>query len=168
MEPTLEPPDPNQIADQIKKPTIKSSIFRTYSDRLYPFLLTGLVISSFGLLLGTFIRLFTTVTTQPATNQPPINQPVNQPVTNPEVGITPNSSNPNPDVISLAKFEQIQNGMNIQQVQKLIGSEGKLLGSSNTGNTTGNVYWWQNPQGSNAMVEFRNNQVVSKSQAGLQ
>jgi hypothetical protein len=31
----------------------------------------------------------------------------------------------------------------------------------------GKVYSWKNPQGSNAIIEFKDGQVVAKAQAGL-
>jgi hypothetical protein len=139
-----------------KEPAIESGISKTYGSKFNPLLLIGLVIVSFGLLLGTFIKLISTVSNQPSslsTSSNPLPTQIDNPSTI--------------DVITLEKFNQIQNGMTNQQVQELIGSPGKLLGSSNANNVVGKVYWWQNPQGSNAIVEFRNDLVVSKSQAGL-
>jgi hypothetical protein len=124
------------------------------SDRSTPLLVVSLIIISLGLMLGTFVRLI--VGQSPSSNPSPslTSTPVNPPSDN--------------DIINLNKFNQIQNGMTLSQVQKLVGNAGKLLGSSTVANVVGKVYWWQNPQGSNALVEFRNDKVVSKSQAGLQ
>jgi hypothetical protein len=151
----MKPPSPDEPASP-KEPAVKSGISKTYSSKFNPLLLIGLVIVCFGLLLGTFIKLISTVNNQPSS-------PSTSPTPLPTQIDTPSTT----DVITLAKFNQIQNGMSIQQVQELIGSPGKLLGTSNTNNVVGKVYWWQNLQGSNAIVEFRNDLVVSKSQAGL-
>jgi hypothetical protein len=126
------------------------------SDRSSPLVVVSIIIVSLGLMVGTFVRLIV--------GQSPSSSP------SPALTSTPAtpSIDTNADLISLDKFNQVQNGMTITQVQRLIGHEGKLLGSSTVANVVGKVYWWQNPQGSNALVEFRNDKVVSKSQAGLQ
>jgi len=171
MEPTLDPFDrePDQLKpDQLKEskePEIKLGMSKTYDNSSYPFVVIGVVIVGFGLIVGTFIRLISVVN-QPQTNssgQLTPNLEANPPVNSPN---KPDTSSNN-DVITLAKFNQIQNGMTIEQIQKLIGSEGKLLASTNAGSSSGKVYWWQNQQGSNAIVEFKNDLVISKSQAGL-
>jgi hypothetical protein len=175
MEPTLDPFDdePNQLPNQLKdpkEPAIKLGMSKTYNNSSYPFVVIGVVIVGFGLIIGTFIRLISSVN-QPQTSpsgqlnpSPEVNPLENSPNNSPnKPEISPNNN----DVITLAKFNQIQNGMTIQQIQELIGSEGKLLASNNAGSTSGKVYWWQNQQGSNAIVEFKNDLVISKSQAGL-
>jgi hypothetical protein len=175
MEPSLDPVDqePNQsnLNQESKEPAIKLGISKTYSNNSYPFVVIGVVIIGFGFIVGTFIRLISMVNIQPSSQPNLSGQPTpspegNPPINSPNSPIKPEISSTN-DVITLAKFNQVQNGMAIQQVQELIGSEGKLLGSTNAGNISGKVYSWQNPQGSNAIVEFKNDQVVSKSQAGL-
>jgi len=169
MEPPLNPKD--RFLMQLKERSNKLSTPKIYGDRLYPFLLIGLVIVSFGLMLGAFVKLLSMATNQPNSNQsnPNLPTPTLSASPTPDIGlkIEPNTENPSSTIMTLAKFNQIQNGMTITQVQKLIGNEGKLLGSSSSGNITGKVFWWQNPEGSNALVEFKNDQVVSKSQAGL-
>jgi len=148
----LSPDDPANT----KEPAIESNISKTYGSSFNPLVLIGIVIVSFGLLLGTFIKLISTVNNQPS-SLPTSSNPLPTQIDNPSTT----------DIITLEKFNQIQNGMTDQQVQELIGSPSKLLGSSNTNNVVGKVYRWQNLQGSNAIVEFSNDLVVSKSQAGL-
>jgi hypothetical protein len=164
MEPPSDPVDndPNPSPDS-KEPVIKRGMSKTYTHSSYPFAVIGVVIIGFGFIVGTFIRLISVVNLQ---TQPSLSGQPNPPVNSTNSPIKPEISLSN-DLITLAKFNQIQNGMTIQQIQELIGSEGKLLGSTNAGNISGKVYSWQNPQGSNAIVEFKNDQVVSKSQAGL-
>lgn len=154
MEPPLKPPN----LDRAKEPLSKS--VKSYSDRTYPILIICVIIASFGLILGTFVRLISSVTQSTTANLAPTSPTSSAPSTKPD-------TNTDSEVITLAKFDRIQTGMTIQQVQELIGNAGKLLGSSNVGNITGKVYWWQNQQGSNAIVEFKGDRVTSKSQAGL-
>jgi hypothetical protein len=70
-------------------------------------------------------------------------------------------------VITLEKFNRIQKGMTIEQVEKVFGSPGKVIAENNSGSSIGQVYSWKNPQGSNAIIEFKDGQVVAKAQAGL-
>jgi ribosomal protein L23 len=70
-------------------------------------------------------------------------------------------------VITLEKFNRIQKGMSIEQVEKVFGVSGKVIAENNTSNSIGRVYSWKNLQGSNAIVEFKDGQVVAKAQAGL-
>ncbi len=70
-------------------------------------------------------------------------------------------------IITLEKFNRIQKGMTIEQVEKVFGTSGKVIAENNSSNSIGQVYSWKNPQGSNAIIEFKDGQVVAKAQAGL-
>jgi hypothetical protein len=70
-------------------------------------------------------------------------------------------------VITLEKFNRIQKGMTIEQVEKVFGASGKVIAENNSSNSIGQVYSWKNHQGSNAIIEFKDGQVVAKAQAGL-
>ena len=70
-------------------------------------------------------------------------------------------------VITLEKFNRIRKGMTIEQVEKVFGASGKVIAENNSSNSIGQVYSWKNPQGSNAIIEFKDGQVVAKAQAGL-
>jgi hypothetical protein len=70
-------------------------------------------------------------------------------------------------VVTLEKFNLIQKGMTIEQVEKVLGASGKIIAETNTVDTVGRVYSWKNPEGSNAIVEFKDGLVVAKAQAGL-
>ncbi len=70
-------------------------------------------------------------------------------------------------VITLEKFNRIQKGMTIEQVERVLGASGKMIAENNSSDSVGKVYSWKNPQGSNAIVEFKDGQVVEKAQAGL-
>jgi hypothetical protein len=42
-----------------------------------------------------------------------------------------------------------------------------VIAENTSNNAIGQVYSWKNPQGSNAIIEFKDGQVVAKAQAGL-
>lgn len=69
--------------------------------------------------------------------------------------------------ITLEKFNRVQKGMTVEQVEKIFGVSGKVIAENTTNDSVGRVYSWKNPQGSNAIVEFKDGQVVAKAQAGL-
>ncbi len=79
-----------------------------------------------------------------------------------------------PKKITMEKFNKIQDGMSYQQVSEIVGDPGKL-GASTTmpavpgvmGAIESKIYMWQNPDGSNMNVQFQNNKVIGKAQAGL-
>ena len=70
--------------------------------------------------------------------------------------------------VSLAKYDTIQTGMSLQQVQSIAGSSGAQASNLDEGGTTNWVYDWQNSDGSNMNVQFQNGAVIGKAQAGLQ
>lgn len=81
--------------------------------------------------------------------------------------IAPTLSVQEPEVVNLEKFNRIQKGMTIEQVEKILGKSGQVIAENNSNNSIGQVYSWKNPQGSNAIIEFKDGQVVAKAQAGL-
>jgi hypothetical protein len=88
----------------------------------------------------------------------------------PNVSEVPISSSPLPSssqTVTLEKFNLIQKGMTIEQVEKILGLSGKIIAETNSIDTVGQVYSWKNSDGSNAIVEFKDGQVVAKAQAGL-
>lgn len=126
----------------------------------------GLLVLIVGLLMGVFVRLLTIKSEQSVAEQP-------LPVTNSPERSSTDVSQPNsnlgsaPEKITRDRFNQIQNGMTLKQVEQIVGSPGKLIADSSTADETGQVYSWKNPQGSNAIIEFKNGKVVAKAQAGL-
>ncbi len=105
------------------------------------------------------------------TKTPSKNNPTNNPTSSviPEISISPSPmvSQGDDTVITLEKFNRIQKGMTIEQVEKILGSSGKVIAENNSVDSVGQVYSWKNLQGSNAIVEFKDGQVVAKAQAGL-
>ena len=88
----------------------------------------------------------------------------------PNVSELPIGSSPLPSssqTVTLEKFNLIQKGMTIEQVEKLLGLSGKIIAETNSIDTVGQVYSWKNSDGSNAIIEFKDGQVVAKAQAGL-
>jgi hypothetical protein len=80
---------------------------------------------------------------------------------------SPSTSSEDDKPITLEKFNRVQKGMTVEQVDKIFGVSGKVIAENTTNNSVGRVYSWKNPQGSNAIVEFKDGQVVAKAQAGL-
>lgn len=127
----------------------------------------GLLVLIVGLLMGVFARLLTIKTEHssgerslPVTNNPDRFPSDNSPTTSNNLGTAP-------EKINRDRFNKIQKGMTLKQVEEIVGSPGKLIADSSTSDETGQVYSWKNPQGSNAIIEFKNGKVAAKAQAGL-
>ena len=69
--------------------------------------------------------------------------------------------------VTMAKFNQVENGMSAEQVFAIMGSSGTKTVDQEIAGYTGQIYQWQNPGGSNMIVQFQNGKVVQKAQAGL-
>lgn len=85
----------------------------------------------------------------------------------PTVFATRSNTPANKTEITLAQYNRITIGMTVSEVEKIIGIQGRLLYDNRTGEITAQLYSWKNPEGSNAIVEFRDDKVESKNQAGL-
>lgn len=83
-------------------------------------------------------------------------------------GLTPISfANVAQPAIDLTRFNRVQIGMHLADVRAIIGSPGTLQAQSQIVDTAHEIYIWQNPGGSNAMVQFVDGKVISKAQFGL-
>ncbi|MBD2177379.1 hypothetical protein H6F42_10695 [Pseudanabaena sp. FACHB-1998] len=80
---------------------------------------------------------------------------------------SPSTTQENLDVITLEKFNRVQKGMTLDQVENVFGTSGKVIAENSSGDSLGKVYSWKNPQGSNAIIEFKDGLVIAKAQAGL-
>jgi len=152
---------------------MKSSDDSSYLRRL---LLTGLLIVGFGLFIGMVVKLLTTnnflgsvpnISDQTLPTAVPTPDP-SSPLKPIEEIIKATPTEPaQPDVITLKEFNQIQPDMTFKQVEEVVGTKGKLISSSQAGGVKSELYSWQNQQGSNALIDFRNDRVSSKAQSGL-
>ena len=102
-----------------------------------------------------------------ATKIPPKDNPTSSVISEIPISPSPMVAQGDDTVITLEKFNRIQKGMTIEQVEKILGSSGKVIAENNSVDSVGQVYSWKNLQGSNAIVEFKDGQVVAKAQAGL-
>lgn len=74
------------------------------------------------------------------------------------------------EYITKEEFGKIKSGMTYKQVSKIIGSEGELESSVDSGDITIEIYTWygNGVAGSNANVTFTNGEVTAKAQVGLE
>ena len=168
--PPVEPP----IVTPRPTPTASSGL----SQHLGQLFFLGMSIMLLGLSVGIFVRLLSsvhsynnnaapTVSAAPPVEPQPTatNTARNKAVPTPTMPVS--KVTPKPE-INLKVFEQIQEDMTLAQVEQIIGSSGKLIAETKTGGIVGQVYSWKNPQGSNAIIEFKNGKVIAKAQAGLE
>jgi len=81
---------------------------------------------------------------------------------------TPQAINETPAVITLAEYNQLQDGMSYSKVVGIIGSEGIIDSQSDAGDYHAIVYHWTgNDDYSEAYVEFENDELIYKVQIGL-
>lgn len=72
------------------------------------------------------------------------------------------------DYITLSEFNEIKNGMSYKEVKNIIGSEGTVMSESNTYNTHTIIYYWYGKNGvANANFTFVNDELINKTQIGL-
>ncbi|WP_425057596.1 hypothetical protein SCACP_21120 [Sporomusa carbonis] len=76
--------------------------------------------------------------------------------------------------ITMDKFNKVQTGMSYKQVAEIMGDPGELGASTSMPGVPGvmegiesKIYMWKNPDGSNMNVQFQNDKVIGKAQAGL-
>ncbi len=69
--------------------------------------------------------------------------------------------------LTLAKYNQVQNGMTYDEVVKIVGSEGTQTSSSNSGQNKMASYKWEGEKFARIFATFRNEKLSSKSQSNL-
>lgn len=69
--------------------------------------------------------------------------------------------------LTLAKYNQIQNGMSYEEAVKIIGSEGTQTSSSNFGQIKVASYKWEGDKYAKIFATFRDNKLASKSQSNV-
>jgi hypothetical protein len=151
----MEPPQ--------KQPSFKSKFGKTNPLQL---ITVGLLVLILGLLFGLLMKLLT-LKNESTSSAPKVSIAAN-PDRSLESDPSLDSNFPTtPEKINRDRFNKIKKGMTLKQVELVIGIPGKLIADSSTSEGTGQVYSWKNPQGSNAIVEFKNGKVAAKAQAGL-
>lgn len=81
-----------------------------------------------------------------------------------------NNSDDTGVIISLSEFNEIENGMNYEQVCEIIGGEGTLFSESQEKDSPIQlaVYTWNGESmGSSASFTFQNGELIQKAQLGL-
>jgi hypothetical protein len=69
--------------------------------------------------------------------------------------------------ITKAMYEKIENGMDLKEVEEIIGSKGEETSSSKIGKYESSAYRWKGEKYSFITVRLRDGKVQSKSQYGL-
>jgi hypothetical protein len=72
-----------------------------------------------------------------------------------------------PSGITAAQYGLVGDGMEYEQVVRLLGRPGEQLSQSNIAGINTVMYSWTNPNGSNMNVIFQNGRLVNKAQFGL-
>lgn len=79
-----------------------------------------------------------------------------------------------PKKVTMEKFNKIQSGMSYKQVAQIMEDPGELGASTSMPGVPGvmeplenKIYIWKNADGSNMNVQFQNDKVMGKAQAGL-
>lgn len=77
------------------------------------------------------------------------------------------SSSSESQLVTMAEYNQIYDGMSYADVVIIIGSHGEELSRSSTADYTITMYAWTNKNGSNMTAMFENGKLTTKSQLGL-
>ena len=69
--------------------------------------------------------------------------------------------------LTMAKYDQLQTGMSLDETVKIIGSEGSQTSSSTSGSFKSTTYKWEGDKNARIYVIFRDDKITSKSQSNL-
>ena len=69
--------------------------------------------------------------------------------------------------LTLAQYNQLKDGMQRAEVERILGGKGKQLSSSSAADTTYTVDEWEGENYSSIILSFENDKVTSRAQAGL-
>ena len=79
-----------------------------------------------------------------------------------------NTSAPAPQGVSLQSYNSIDNGMTVQQVQSILGTDSRVASETSIGGIDSEILEWQGAFGTQVVtVSFENGVVIGKSEAGL-
>lgn len=70
-------------------------------------------------------------------------------------------------VVTKAEYDQLREGMALEDVQRIIGASGEEQSRSDLAGITTVMYSWMNSNGSNMNAMFQNNKLITKAQFGL-
>lgn len=70
-------------------------------------------------------------------------------------------------IVTMARYNQVSNGMTYQEVVDAMGKEGKEVARSGSGDNEIVTYSWVNSDGTNMTATFQGGKMVSKVQIGL-
>ncbi|WKV22526.1 beta-lactamase-inhibitor domain containing protein [Bacillus phage vB_BceS-M2] len=81
----------------------------------------------------------------------------------------PKEEAPKAAKMNKAKFDQIKNGMSIEEVNAIVGGAGELMSEGGEGQYKFSMYTWEGEGslGANANVSFQADKVSAKAQFGL-
>lgn len=71
------------------------------------------------------------------------------------------------ELVTMAKFSQIQVGMSYRRVVDIIGEGGEKVLSTSMAGPNSTLYQWKDPDGGEMHAVFQDGKLVSKSQSGL-
>lgn len=69
--------------------------------------------------------------------------------------------------LTMAKYDQLQTGMSLNETVKIIGSEGSQTSSSTSGSYKTTTYKWEGDKNARIYVIFKDDKIQSKSQSNL-
>lgn len=78
-----------------------------------------------------------------------------------------NSSSSSSANLTMAKYNELKNGITYEEAVKIIGSEGTQSSSSSVGNIKIASYKWEGDKYARIFATFRDNKLTSKSQSNL-
>jgi hypothetical protein len=102
-----------------------------------------------------------------AKNSPSPTPNVSNTSSSPTSSSTPTSTSSSKSGLSMAKYDQIKDGMSYKEVTDIIGKEGTEQSSSKVGSTVIKTMKWQGDDYEFIFVNFTNDKVTFKSQANL-
>jgi hypothetical protein len=71
------------------------------------------------------------------------------------------------DAVTLAKFGALQTGVSRTKAESVMGGAGTELSHSSLAGFETEAWTWKNANGSNMIVMFQNDHLITKSQSGL-
>ncbi|MDX1976237.1 MAG: hypothetical protein SFT94_01060 [Pseudanabaenaceae cyanobacterium bins.68] len=164
----------HQIELNSSEPTSIEPEFRPVQTAWRGRILLTMVLVAIATSIGGIVKLATSNDFQPSTSVAPVASPPPVPPATPPrpaaklpVFTARPTSTPRQPEINRSQYNQIQVGMELPEVEQIIGKPGRLIYDNPSSVIPTQLYSWKNPDGSNAIIEFQEGKVASKNQAGL-